>query len=103
MYYELMSKHKSNEIKREKILEHREDILRIIDKMLEKDSHLTYEYYDLYKDSLFTFSKEIIDKLTILRAPHITFDIPYNESIDKQIMIKPKTKTRTIIEMMKNI
>jgi hypothetical protein len=76
MYYELMTKQKSSEIKREKILEHREDILRIIDKMLERDSHLTYEYYDLYKDSLFAFSKEIIDKLTILRSQHITFDIP---------------------------
>jgi hypothetical protein len=103
MYYELMTKQKSSEIKREKILEHREDILRIIDKMLEKDSHLTYEYYDLYKDSLFAFSKEIIDKLTILRSQHVTFDIPYNEGVDKQIMIKPKTKTRTIIEMMKKI
>ena len=103
MYYELMTKQKSSEIKRVKILEHREDIIRIIDKMLEKDSHLTYEYYDLYKDSLFTFSKEIIDKLTILRSQHITFDIPYNEGVDKQIMIKPNTKTRTIIEMMKKI
>ena len=103
MYYELMTKHTISEIKREKILEHREDILRIIDKMLERDSHLTYEYYDLYKDALFTFSKEIIDKLTILRSQTVTFDIPYNEGIDKQLIIKPKTKTRTIIEMMKKI
>ena len=101
MYYEIVSRSKKNEIKREKILENREEIIRIVQKMLEKDSYLTYEYYDLYKDNFFTFAKDVIDKTTILRTPSITV---YNDEfigIDKNILIKPKVKS--IIEIMKKI
>jgi hypothetical protein len=69
--------------------------------MLDKDAHLNYEYYDLYKDSFYTFSKDVIDKTTILRTPHIVIDIQDVTSIDKTILLKPKTKT--IIELMKKI
>ena len=101
MYYEIVSKNKKNEMKREQIMENREEIIRIVQKMLEKDSYLTYEYYDLYKDNFFTFAKDVIDKTTILRTPSITV---YNDEligIDKNILIKPKVKT--IIEIMKKI
>ena len=101
MYYEIVSKSKKNELKREQIMENREEIIRIFQKMLEKDSYLTYEYYDLYKDNFFTFAKDVIDKTTILRTPSITV---YNDEfigIDKNILIKPKVKS--IIEIMKKI
>ena len=101
MYYEIVSRSKKNEIKREKILENREEIIRIVQKMLEKDAYLTYEYYDLYKDNFFTFAKDVIDKTTILRTPNIVFDNNELIGIDKNILIKPKIKT--IIEIMKKI
>ena len=101
MYYEIVSKSKKNEMKREQITENREEVIRIVNRMLEKDSYLTYEYYDLYKETFFTFAKDVIDKTTILRTPSITV---YNDEfidIDKNILIKPKVKS--IIEIMKKI
>ena len=101
MYYEIVSKHNKHEMKREKILENREEIIRIVQKLLEKDAYLTYEYYDLYKDNFFIFAKDVIDKTTILRTPSITVDNNELIGIDKNILIKPKIKT--IIEIMKKI
>jgi hypothetical protein len=101
MFYEILTPKNKNEMKRQKIIEHKEEILRIVNKMLDKDAHLNYEYYDLYKDSFYTFSKDVIDKTTILRTPHIVIDIQDVTSIDKTILLKPKTKT--IIELMKKI
>jgi hypothetical protein len=101
MFFELLSKNNNNEIKRHKIIENKEEILRIANKMLDKDAHLNYEYYDLYKDSFYTFSKDVIDKTTILKTPTIVFEISETNNIDKTIFIKPKPKT--IIEMFKKI
>ena len=101
MYYEIVSRNKRNEMKREQIMENREEVIRIVHRLLEKDSYLTYEYYDLYKDTFFTFAKDVIDKTTLLRTPSITV---YNDEligIDKNILIKPKVKT--IIDIMKKI
>ena len=67
MYYEIVSRSKKNEIKREKILENREEIIRIVQKMLEKDAYLTYEYYDLYKDNFFIFAKNVLYNSGITR------------------------------------
>jgi hypothetical protein len=97
----LMAPGNKNEIKRQKIVEHKEEILRIVNKMLDKDAHLNYEYYDLYKDTFYTFSKDVIDKTTMLRTPNIVFDIQEVSGIDKTIFLKPKPKT--IIELMKKI
>ena len=101
MFFELLSKKNNNDIKRSKIIENKEEILKIANQMLDKDAHLNYEYYDLYKDSFYTFSKDVIDKTTILRTPNIVFDISDTNSIDKKIFITPKHKT--IIEMFKKI
>ena len=90
MFFELLSKNNNNEIKRHKIIENKEEILRIANKMLDKDAHLNYEYYDLYKDSFYTFSKDVIDKTTILKTPTIVFEISETNNIDKTIFIKPK-------------
>ena len=101
MYYELLTTKQKNEIKRDKIIDNKEEILRIAQKMLDKDSHLNYEYYDLYKDSFYAFSKDVIDKTTLLRTPNIVFEVSETNNIDKTILLKPKTKT--IIEMLKKI
>ena len=101
MFFELLSKNNNNEIKRHKIIENKEEILRIANKMLDKDAHLNYEYYDLYKDSFYAFSKDVIDKTTILKTPNIVFEISETNNIDKKIFITPKPKT--IIEMFKKI
>jgi hypothetical protein len=101
MFYELMAPGNKNEIKRQKIIENKEEILRIVNKMLDKDAHLNYEYYDLYKDTFYTFSKDVIDKTTMLRTPNIVVDIQEVQGIDKTIFLKPKSKT--IIELMKKI
>ena len=98
-----MTNKTTNEIKRNIIIENKEEIIRIVEKMLDKDAHLNYEYYDLYKDSFYAFSKDVIDKTTILRTPHLTFNNQNADlhGIDKKIFIKPKCKT--IIEMFKKI
>jgi hypothetical protein len=101
MFFELITKKNINEIKRNTINENKEEIIRIVQHMLEKDSHLNYEYYDLYKDSFYAFSKDVIDKTTLLRTPNIVFEISETNHIDKTILLKPKTKT--IIEMLKKI
>ena len=101
MFFELLSKKHINDIKRNKIIENKEEILKIANYMLDKDAHLNYEYYDLYKDSFYTFSKDVIDKTTLLRTPHIVFDIHDTNNIDKKILLTPKPKT--IIEMFKKI
>jgi len=101
MFFELLTTKTNNEIKRHKIIENKEEIIKIVEKMLDKDAHLTYEYYDLYKDSFYAFSKDVIDKTTILRTPHLTFDIEDIHGIDKTIFLKPKPKT--VIEMFKKI
>ena len=101
MFYELMAPGNKNEIKRQKIIENKEEILIIVNKMLDKDAHLNYEYYDLYKDTFYTFSKDVIDKTTMLRTPNIVVDIQEIQGIDKTIFLKPKSKT--IIELMKKI
>ena len=101
MFFELMTKKNINEIKRNTIIENKEEIIRIVHYMLDKDAHLNYEYYDLYKDSFYAFSKDVIDKTTLLRTPNIVFDISDTNNIDKTILLKPKPKT--IIEMFKKI
>jgi hypothetical protein len=102
MYYELLTTKQKNEIKRDKIIDNKEEILRIAQKMLDKDSHLNYEYYDLYKDTFYAFSKDVIDKTNLLKSQHhVSFDIPESINIDKKIMLRPKPKT--IIEMFKKI
>ena len=101
MFFELLTNKTTNEIKRNTIIENKEEIIRIVERMLDKDAHLNYEYYDLYKDTFYAFSKDVIDKTTILRTPSITFDIGEIHGIDRTIFIKPKSKT--IIEMLKKI
>ena len=46
MFYELLSTKQKNEMKRSKIIENKEEIIKIVNKMLDKDAHLNYEYYD---------------------------------------------------------
>ena len=101
MFYEIMSNKHTNEIKRSKIIDNKEEILKIVNKMLDKDAHLNYEYYDLYKDTFYTFSKDVIDKTTILKTPNIVFNIEEVHQVDKQIYLKAKQKT--VIELMKKI
>uniref|UniRef100_A0A6C0JQ77 Uncharacterized protein n=1 Tax=viral metagenome TaxID=1070528 RepID=A0A6C0JQ77_9ZZZZ len=102
MYYNMISKRNKEEIKRENILKYKEEIIKIVDKMLEKDSHLSYEYYDLFKDPFFAFSKEIIDTFTILHSPAISSYVTSEiNPIDKQILLTPKQKS--VIEIMKKI
>ena len=74
----------------------------LVDNMLDKDSHLSYEYYDLFKDPFFAFSKEIIDTFTILHSPTISSYVTSEiNPIDKHILLSPKQKT--VIEIMKKI
>jgi hypothetical protein len=102
MYYNMISKKNKDEIKRENILKYKEEIIKIVDKMLDKDSHLSYEYYDLFKDPFFSFSKEIIDTFAILHSPAISSYVTTEMNpIDKQILLSPKQKT--VIEIMKKI
>jgi len=102
MFFELLTTKQKNEIKRDKIIDNKEEILKITQKMLDKDSHLNYEYYDLYKDTFYAFSKDVIDKTNLLKTQHhVSFDIPESNNIDKKLMINLKPKT--IIELFKKI
>jgi len=46
-----------------------------------------------------TFAQDIIEKYTLLNEPKIEYIIKDAELIDKQILIKPKTKS--VVEIMK--
>lgn len=101
MYYELMSKPPIKITKREYIIKHKEEIIKIVGEMLQPDAPKKYENYNIYKDCFATFSQEIIEKHLVLNAPHIEYITDDAELIGKNILLRPKTKT--IIECMKKI
>ena len=101
MYYEIMSKPTKKQIKREFIMKNKEKIISIVNEMLEKDAPFAFDNYDIYKDSFMTFAQDIIEKYTLLNEPKIEYMIPDPELIDKHLMIQPKSKARTIVEIMK--
>jgi hypothetical protein len=99
MYYEIMSKPNKTQAKREFIMKHKDQILKIVNEMLKKDAPIEFNNYDIYKDSFMTFSQDIIEKYTLLNEPKIEYITKDAELIDKQILLKPKTKT--VVEIMK--
>jgi hypothetical protein len=99
MYYEIMSKPNKSQIKRDFIMKHKEKILNIVTEMLNKDAPISFNNYDIYKDPFMVFAQDIIEKYTLLNEPKIEYITKDAELIDKQILIKPKTKT--VVEIMK--
>jgi hypothetical protein len=99
MYYEIMSKPNKSQIKRDFIMKHKEKILNIVTEMLHKDAPISFNNYDIYKESFMTFAQEIVEKHTLLNEPKIEYITKDAELIDKQILIKPKTKS--VVEIMK--
>jgi hypothetical protein len=99
MYYEIMSKPNKTQIKREFIMKHKEKILNIVTEMLNKDAPIKFNNYDIYNEPFMTFAQDIIEKYTLLNEPKIEYIIKDAEMIDKQILIKPKTKS--VVEIMK--
>ena len=99
MYYEIMSKPNKSQIKREFIMKHKDQILKIVNEMLNKDAPIQYNNYDIYKESFMTFAQDIIEKHTLLNEPKIEYITRDAELIDKHILLKPKTKS--VVEIMK--
>ena len=99
MYYEIMSKPNKTQIKREFIMKHKEQIVKIVTEMLNKDAPVTFNNYEINKEPFMTFAQDIIEKHTLLNEPKIEYIIKDAELIDKQILLKPKTKT--VVEIMK--
>jgi hypothetical protein len=101
MYYEIMSSPPKKQIKREFIIKHKDNILKIVNQMLEKDAPIAFNNYDIYKEPFITFAQDIIEKHTLLNEPKIEYIIQDAVLIDKHLMIQPKAKARTIVEIMK--
>jgi len=99
MYYELMTKPIIQIKKREYILQYKKEILEIVTDMLQLDAPTNYVNYNIYKECFITFSQDIIEKYKVLNAPTVEYMIDDAELVDKQIFIRPKSKT--IIECMK--
>jgi len=99
MYYELMSKPIIQIKKREYILQYKKEILEIITEMLKSDAPTNYVNYNIYKDCFITFTQEIVEKYKVLNAPSVEYVIDDVQLVDKQIFIRPKSKT--IIDCMK--
>jgi hypothetical protein len=99
MYYEIMSKPSNKHITRDYIFKHKEQIIKIVDEMLKKDAPIRFTEYDIYREAFNTFAQDIIEKHTLLNEPRVEYIIPDCELVDKQILIRPKTKT--IVEIMK--
>ena len=100
MYYEIMSKPIIKTNKREYIIQHKEEILKIVEEMLKPDAPTNYTNYSIYKDCFISFSHEILEKYKVLNSPKIEYIIDDGEIMDKHILLQPKTKT-SIIECMK--
>jgi hypothetical protein len=96
-----MTKPTKKQIKREFIMKNKEKILIIVNEMLEKDAPILFDNYDIYKESFMTFAQDIIEKYTLLNEPKVEYIIADAELIDKHLLIQPKIKTRTIVEIMK--
>jgi len=101
MYYEIMSKPTSKQIKREFIMKHKDKIVDIVNEMVKKDAPICFDNYDIYKESFMTFAQDIIEKYTLLNEPKIEYIIHAPELIDKQILLQPKVRNKTIVEIMK--
>ena len=99
MYYEIMSKPIIKKNNREYIIQHKKEILKIVEEMLNSEAPIKYANYGLYKDCFITFAHDIIEKYIVLNSPKIEYIIDEVELFDKHILLKPKTKS--IIECMK--
>jgi len=101
MYYEIMSKPTKKQIKREFVMKHSDIILTIVEEMLKKDAPISFDNYDIYKDSFTAFVQDIIEKYTLLNEPKIEYITQDAEMIDKHLYLQPKTTKKTILEIMK--
>ena len=101
MYYEIMYKPSNKHITREYIIKHKEQIIKIVDEMLKKDAPIRFNEYDIYREAFNTFAQDIIEKYTLLNEPKIEYIIHAPELIDKQILLQPKVRSKTIVEIMK--
>jgi hypothetical protein len=96
-----MSKPTKKQIKREFIIKHKDKIIDIVNEMLKKDAPICYDNYDIYRESFMTFAQDIMEKYTLLNEPKIEYIIHDPQLIDKQIILQPKIKSKTILEIMK--
>ena len=101
MYYEIMSNPTKTQLKREFIIKNKDKILSIVTQMLEKDAPIAFDNYDIYKESFMTFAQDVIEKHTLLNEPRVEYIIPDPELIDKHLLLQPKSKAKTIVEIMK--
>jgi len=101
MYYEIMSNPPKSQIKREFIMKNKDKILTIVTRMLEKDAPIAFNNYDIYKEPFMTFAQDVIEKYTLLNEPKVEYIIQDAELIDKHLLLQPKTKSRTVVEIMK--
>jgi len=101
MYYEIMSNPPKSQIKREFIMKNKDKILTIVTRMLEKDAPIAFNNYDIYKEPFMTFAQDVIEKYTLLNEPKVEYIIQDAELIDKHLLLQPKSKSKTIVDIMK--
>lgn len=101
MYYEIMSKPTQKQIKREFIIKNKEKIITIVTEMLKKDAPIAFDNYDIYKESFTTFAQDVIEKYTLLNEPKVEYIIQDPELVDKHLLIQPKARGKSIVEIMK--
>lgn len=85
------------------IQRNRDEIIDVFYSMINENSNTNYSFYSLYKDSFEKFAFEVIEMSKITnRIPENIQDVPYIEE-DKYLIIQPKNKNKTIIEMFEKI
>ena len=71
--------------------------------MMNENAETNYSMYSLYRDSFKTFVFEVIHSIqTLQHKPEIISEPPYLDE-DKFLIITPKTKPKTILEMFQKI
>jgi hypothetical protein len=105
MYYELIiNKNISTNYVIPKEEYNRNEIITVFHSMIQPNASTKYPLYHLYEDSFNQFTTNItkISKI-INHKTEIDITNPIFMEEDKQILVKPKTKTTSITEMFNKI
>lgn len=105
MYYELMiNKNISSSYENPKEEYNRSEVITVFHSMIHPNASTKFPLYHLYEDTFNQFTSNIT-KINKIINHKIEIDItePIFMEEDKQILVKPKTKTTSISEMFNKI
>ncbi len=80
------------------------EVITVFHSMIQNNASTKYELYHLYEESFNKFANDVTKISRIIQHQHdITLPEPVYLEDDRQILVKPKTKTESISEMFHKI